>query len=615
LNQKHKRILASIIFITVLVYIQTLSFDFVNWDDDYYVINNLQVTNPTIDNLKLFFTEGNTANYHPITMLSLALNYVVGGENAFGYHLLNLVLHLLNTVLLYVWVRKIWPKSEYLPLFVVGVFALHPMHVEPIAWISSRKDVLFIFFYFAALLSYQSYQQENKSKYLLITLGLFILSGLSKPTAVVFPIHLLLVDYLVNRDFSSKLVLEKIPFFGVSVLVGLATIWVQNEAGAVSIAAYSLIERLQLASYAVNLYVVKFFAPVHLASFYPYPLRPFNFWVSFSPVLSLIVGGFAFWRWRLNRNIVFGILFYLVSLVLLVQLVSVGSTIISERYTYFSYVGLCISIYFILEDLFSKSIQFNGNVFRNAMIVILIIFSVVSYKRVKVWKNGETLWTDAINKFPEVAGSWGGRGVYYRIEKRYSKALRDLNQAVKLNPNEAMFYSNRGNIYFDLGQDEKALYDYNNCIRLDSTDENAFANRGAIYGRKGRYNEALSDLSHSIYLDPEVVNAYMNRGIIYTQLNQRVQAKGDFKKCVEFEPDNHAIWNALAVAHQHLGEFDSSIVVLSKAIEIDDSEGVYFFNRGISYRLIGDQGSANADFDQAKNLGTQVDSGYYQTVN
>lgn len=614
MNQKHKILLSGVLVTTLCVYFQSLSFDFVNWDDDYYVINNLQVTNPTFDNLLLFFTEGNTANYHPLTMLSLTLNYVLGGENAFGYHLFNLIFHLFNTLLLYVWVKRTWPNKEYLPLFVAGVFALHPMHVESVAWISSRKDVLFFCFYFLGLINYQRFYTEQKSKYLMVTLLFFILSALSKPTSVVFPIHLLLIDYLTERKLSIQLITEKTPFFIVSILTGLATVFVQTDAGAISIEAYSVLERLQLAGYSLNQYLAKFIWPSHLSSFHPYPLRPFDLLVSFSPVIFSTIVGVIIWRWRTHRGIVFGILFFLSSIALLIQLVTVGSTIIAERYTYLAYVGLSIMVYFVLEELLFKR-QTSQQQIGIAFGITLLLFSIVTFNRAKVWENGETLWTDAIEKYPQVAGSWGGRGVYYRLEKDFSKALRDLNQAVKLNPNEAMFYSNRGNIYFDLGQDDNALFDYNNCIRLDSTDENAFANRGAIYGRRGKHNEALNDLSHAIHLDPQFVNAYMNRGIIYSQINQRNQAKSDFKKCLALEPDNDAIWNALAVEHQHLGEFDSSIVVLNEAIQLKPNQGVYYFNRGISFRLLGDQNSANTNFNYAKNLGVEVNPGYYQAVN
>lgn len=614
MNQKHKKLLAGILIVTLFVYFQSLSFDFVNWDDDYYVINNLEVTNPTMENLVSFFTQGNTANYHPITMLSLAFNYVLGGENAFGYHLFNLIFHVFNTALLYIWVRRIWPTRKYLPLFIAGVFALHPMHVESVAWISSRKDVLFFCFYFLGLLSYQEFHKSSARKYLIGALLFFIFSALSKPTAVIFPIHLLLMDYLQSREFSIKLILEKVPFFMVSVLIGLATVLVQTDAGAVNVDAYSVIERLQLASYALNMYVAKFIAPIHLSSFYPYPSRPFETLVSIAPIIFAAGLGGVLWKWRQNRNVVFGVLFFLSSLALLVQLVTVGSTIISERYTYLAYIGLSLAIYFILEDVLFKKLK-TEKTLSIAFMFVLIGFSLVSFNRVKVWKNGETLWTDAIEKFPEVAGSWGGRGVYYRMEKKYSKALKDLNQAVTLNPNEAMFYSNRGNIFFDLGQDDNALFDYNNCIRLDSTDENAFANRGAIFGRRGQYDEAVQDLSRAIDLDPNFVNAYMNRGIIYSVLNQREQAKKDYQKCVELEPDNHGIWNAVAVEYQYLGSFDSSVMVLNTAIQLEPNEGIYYFNRGISYRLLGDQASANADFDYATTLGVQVDPGYYQPIN
>ncbi|NPD48176.1 tetratricopeptide repeat protein [Lentimicrobium sp. S6] len=614
LSKKDKTLLIGILIVTLLVYLQSLSFDFVNWDDDIYVFNNNKVKNPSIKNIGSFFMEGNTANYHPITMLSLSLNYLLGEDNPFGYHLFNLVFHLFNIVLLYLWVHKTWPKQVYFPLFVAGVFALHPMHVESVAWISSRKDVLFFFFYFLALLAYSKYGERREKKYILITLMFYILSALSKPAAVVFPIHLLLVDYLMGRELNLRVFIEKIPFIIVSVVIGLATVLVQTDSGAVNVNAFLFIERIQLASYAVNLYLMKFIVPVHLSSFYPYPNRPFEWFVSIAPLFSLGLGALLIWFYRKNRNVIFGVLFYLVSLILVLQFVTVGSAIIAERYTYMSYIGVCIALYFILYDLI-KVENVNSNRVRNIILLCLIVFSAFSLNRVKIWRNGETLWTDAIEKFPEVAGSWGGRGVYYRMEKEYSKALYDFNRAIDLNPDEAMFYSNRGNIYFDLGKDIQAFADYNNCIQLDSLDENAYANRGAIMGRQGRYKEAILDLTSAVKINPEFVNAFMNRGIIYGQLNQRQNAKKDYKTCLKIDPTKDAIWNALAIEHQYLGEFDSSLVVLNTALELKPNEGTYYFNRGISLRLLKRQKEADIDFYKAQKLGVEVNPGYYQPIN
>ena len=399
----------------------------------------------------------------------------------------------------------------------------------------------------------------------------------------------------------------------VSILIGLATIWVQTDAGAVNVDAYSFVERIQLASYAVNLYVVKFFAPIHLSSFYPYPTRPFNLLVSISPLISIAVDGVLVWKWKQNRNVVFGFLFFLVSIALLVQLVTVGSTIISERYTYLAYVGLSIGVYFVLENILSKVVNFNSTLFRNGLTICLIIITLIAYNRTKVWENGETLWSDAIIKFPEVAGSWGGRGVFYRLEKEYPKALNDFNQAIQLNPNEPMFYSNRGNIYFDLGKDVQALQDYEICLQLEPDNQNALANKGAILGKQGKYDQAISLITQAMETDPNFHTAYVNRAIIYSQMNQRVKAKKDFQTALKFQPFKHEVWNALAIEHQYLSEFDSSLIALDQAIELSP-EGVYFLNRGISLRLLKDQPGANLDFDQAQSLGVTVNPGYYQPV-
>lgn len=605
---------ALLIAVTFLVYLPNLSHDFVNWDDDIYVTDNLLVQNPNAENLKTLATEPNVANYHPITMLSLAFNYAWSGLDASSYHLVNLLFHLINCWLVYAWMLLISKQNRITAGFVAAVFALHPMHVESVAWIAERKDVLFTCFYLLGLITYTRYVQKGLPiKSLLLVLLWFALSLLSKPAAVVFPLHLLLVDYFLRRSFSLKQLLEKAPFLIGSAVIGFVTVQIQDAEGAVNFDAFSAWQRIQLAAYALMMYVVKFVAPVDLSSFYPYPSRPFPAIYQLAPVVCLALLAVLGWAVRKNRTVAFGLGFFLVGVLLILQIVTVGSAIIADRYTYVPYLGLAFILGVAVERLSTKqSTQkyYKPALFGLSAACLLMAFG--SFQRIKVWENGEKLWSDVIAKFPEEHGAWGGRGLYYRQKKQFDLAIKDLNQAIALNPNEARFFSNRGNIFFDLGRDEEALVDYNRCIALDATDKEAFANRGAIYGRKQRFDEGINDLSYALQLDADFFNAYMNRAVVYGMMNQHELAKADYNACLNLDPSNDQIWNALAIAYQHLRDFQGSIRPFDEAIRLNPGFGLYYVNRGISRKYLGQTQLAKQDFQTAQQLGQQVEARFLE---
>ena len=220
--------LGAILLLTYFIYQPSLDNGFTNWDDDYYVTQNALVAHPT---LKALVTEPAGGNYHPLTMASLALNYAISGAHAASYHWLNLFLHLANTALVFLFVRKLTGGRLWTTVVTALFFGIHPMHVESVAWIAERKDVLYALFYLLGLIAYLRYLDGRRWPWLIPTWVAFVLSVASKPAAVVFPITLLAIDYFKRRPYLHRLVLEKIPFLLVSIAGGLLTLYAQKSVG------------------------------------------------------------------------------------------------------------------------------------------------------------------------------------------------------------------------------------------------------------------------------------------------------------------------------------------------------------------------------------------------
>jgi len=304
---------------------------FTNWDDENYIVANLLLRGP---DWKGIFTQEVVGNYHPLTILSLSLNYYLTELNPFSYILFNLLLHVANTLLVFYFIWIISEKKIWVALFTALLFGLHPMHVESVAWISERKDVLYTLFFLFALIKYWHYLKSGKILNYWLCFIFFVLSIASKPAAIVLPLVLFLLDYWKGRPYNKKIIIEKIPFFLVSMVFAGITLFIQSKTAVASLDVYPLWSRMLFACYVVMIYFLRFIIPYPLSAFHPYP-DPGNLGtaVLLSPFFALALIAFI-WVNRKNKLVVFSILFFIVNLLLVMQVVSIGYTIVSERYTY-----------------------------------------------------------------------------------------------------------------------------------------------------------------------------------------------------------------------------------------------------------------------------------------
>jgi len=277
-----------IVILTFIAFYPSLNCAFTKWDDHLYVTESNLIKSLSFDNIKKMLSPESIValNYHPLTMLSLAIDYQFAKLNPQWYHFVNILLHLVNTVLVFFFIYRLAGK-KLIPAIIVSVFfGIHPMHVESVTWVAERKDVLYTLFFMASLLTYLTYIKSGKNKFLLFTLLLFVFSVFSKAMGVVLPFVLLLVDYFLNRKFDRKMLLEKIPFLIVSLIIGIFAIQVQKQEAIGSFEAFSLPNRIAIGFYGFFMYIYKLILPLNLSSFHPYPPKgeggsyPFSFYAS-----------------------------------------------------------------------------------------------------------------------------------------------------------------------------------------------------------------------------------------------------------------------------------------------------------------------------------------------
>jgi len=527
------------VLITTICLSPLLKNGFTNWDDWYYVVNNALLRLPDWIGI---LTRPVVSNYHPLTVLSLAGNYAISGTEPWSYLLVNLLLHLANVVLVFWFVYLLSDKRRWVALLTALLFGIHPMHVESVAWISERKDVLYTLFFLLSMIANWKFLQTNRSIRYWACFLLFACSLLSKPAAIVFPLVLLLLDYWKHRPLTRRVVLEKIPFFLVAGLFAVITLKLQSVTAMTSLDLYPFWVRLFFASYAIIVYLAWFFVPHSLSAFHPFPPPDHLGWkIYLSPVLLLALI-FLIWHFRKNRLVVFGSLFFLVNILLVLQLVPIGFTIVSERYTYVPYIGLAFLVAMIVTKYVSAKRLIPAAA---GAVVVFSAFGFLTFKRTQVWKDSDSLWTDVINRYPNASLPRGERAQsnYSRAitmeprqaEPLFRRVIDDCtvvinheadNAKAKEKGDRSMYYM-RGVAFSNLKQYENALADFNTCLSINPDDNEALYGRGTLLvNHYQKYAEALADFDRAIQINPQG-RYYLNRSICHYKLGELSNAVAD----------------------------------------------------------------------------------------
>lgn len=567
--------------ITFIVYLPALQNNFVNWDDVEYVYRNQHIQS-TIDTnfIKWSFTTEVLGLWHPLTLLSLSLDHAIWGLNPFGFHLTNIVIHSFNTFLVFiVTIRLInyanfeenrFNKETIITGFITSLlFGIHPIHVESVAWVSERKDVLSAFFFLLSLFFYLKYISAYLKGlvYYVISLIFFIFSLMSKPMAVSLPIVFLILDYfplkrLVLKDARciKVILIEKIPFLLLSLLASLVTLWASSSGGAIKTAP--LIARTFVATHAYIFYFIKIFFPFNLAPLYPYPQR-INLFTLKYVIPFVIFSSITFCSFRfLKRHYLFSTIwfYYIITLIPVIGIIQVGGQAAADRYTYlpslgpFILAGLGVTTFFKYSKKLSKSILFGILTLLSSVILIN-----TTVKQIGVWHDSLTLWSHEINLFPDSTYEiYLNRGDAFDSLGKYQAAINDYTKSLQLNPYHEKTYYNRGNAYRSLGLYNEAIKDYSAAIGLDDRFAAAYINRGLTYDVLGEHHRAIEDYNIVISLDSSISQAYINRGTAYLNLGDLQHTILDYKMAIQLNPRDTRLYYHLGRVYSLLGNMEEA---------------------------------------------------------
>ena len=593
-----------ILITTLFVYYPSLTNQFItSWDDNHFVTENPAISAFTFQNIKTIFSSTLLNMYSPLTLFSLAIDHAFWGLKPFGYHLSNLIFHLLNTMLVFVVFKKLSHQS-WVVLFVTALFALHPMHVESVAWISERKDVLYAFFYLLAIITYLKHLKKKSVFYLLLTLVLFVLSCLAKPMAITLPAILALIQWYISTEkFKIKQYVPLLFLSIISITFALIpfifhdTTLLTDDLGS----KFNWIDRLFLFTYALSFYLVKLLLPINQAAFHYYPSKINNALPSIYYWSVLIIPSLVFLIWKfkhLQKDLWFMVLFFLISIALVLKIVPFGNAIVAERYTYLPYLGLFFGIGLMLNHYISAASTKNI-----LLIACMLVLGICSFQRIKVWKNNVSLFSNIIQQYPEVAIPYAVRGDVYSQEDNLSAALNDYNKAIALDPANFEAYINRGVIYFKTNQFEAAVQDYDLAATIKQDIPKLYLNRGTCLLKLNAYQKALSDFEKVYQAEPTNASAMSSAGLCLYNLHRYQEALALYNKAMALDPDDFETLKNRGNTKAYLKDLKGSIEDYTTILLSNPNDANALSNRGNSYYQLKQLDLACQDWQLAAKLG------------
>jgi Flp pilus assembly protein TadD len=554
-------------FVTVLAYLPVRHAQFVVFDDPIYTGNPHVQAGLTWAGVKWAFTTWYGSNWHPLTWLSHMLDASAFGPNPGAQHLVNVLLHAANSLLLFLLLLRLtgkkWPAA-----LVAALFAWHPLHVESVAWISERKDVLSTFFGLLALLAYCRYVEKSKvqspkSKVCYAwTLGLFVLSLLAKPMLVTLPFVMLLLDvWPLNRGQIpgigsnsrntehganlSWLVAEKIPFFALTIASSIVTFLAQRTEAVVSLDQRPLGLRVTNALVAYAEYLGKTVWPAKLAVIYPLPNQIPAWQIA---VATAILVSISLLAWRARRNapyVQIGWLWFLGTLVPVIGLVQVGGQALADRYTYVPLVGVFIALAYGAADLATRC-KINAVVPSCAAAAVLAGCLCVTEYQLHFWQNSETLFARAIAVTKDNAIAYINLGVALEQDNHPTEARAEYLKAIEIEPNRFQAHNNLANLLAAVGSREEAFREYQEALRLNPDSALAHMNFATLLSETGHFDEAMAEYTKAAQLAPEDARPYYLMGKADLRLGKSAEAVGHFREAFRHNPNDYEATTWLA---------------------------------------------------------------------
>lgn len=498
-----KWLLPALILITLVTFSRVLWNDFVSFDDDILVYANTNIASGlSLDVIRWAFANGYEANWVPLSLLSHALDVQIFGMNPAGHHAVNVLLHTASTGMLYLFLKRA-TKAPWESATVAFLFALHPLHVESVAWIAERRDVLSTFFMMLTLYWYTRYTETKSINRYCATLVFFMLGLLSKPMLVTLPLVLLLLDWWplgrtscsgrpAVRNHILRLITEKIPFILLSVCSSIITYRVQQGVGELP-QGYTFISRLGKSCIAYTTYLYKMFWPVDLAVLYPFPkYPPSNTKILISTVALLIITASVLWFYEQYPFLITGWFWYLITLLPVIGLIQIGQHSVADRYTYVPLTGLFVIIVWGLSQVASQW-RYRESFLGGGAVCAIIALGILTVNQLQYWKNSETLFKHTLEV---TEGNWviqNNLGLVYLNQGKLDEAFLHLTQSIKAKPSYSLAYLNLGAAYLAAKEYEKAVDAFTWSLLFDRISPKAHYGLGVAYLGLGKQGLVLQE--------------------------------------------------------------------------------------------------------------------------
>lgn len=535
----------SIVFaVTMVIYLPLLNAQFLNWDDQYHIVNNQATYALDWAHLKIAFTQVIQKVYMPLTTLVWTIERAIFGLNPTVFHVTNMIIHALNACLVGVLAMRLglMPLGA---LVAALIFSTHPMRVESVAWITETKDVLCALFYVLTLIQWIDYRRSPSRGAYMLALFYALLALLAKPMAISLPITLLVMDIFLQIRLQRADFINKLPFAVLSGLIGLITY--QHH---IRFPLSNLLENISIFCYTVMFYPIKFILPLQLTPIYTLP-EPIV-WMNPIYLVSILgVGGLAglIFIVRRNRWILCSILFWIGSMFFLFRYDGGHDiNIVADRFIYIPSIFACIAIGYWFEH-FKK-------IGRTLIIILIIVYAWLSFNQARYWQDSVTLFSYAIRLNSRNTVALNNRGGAYHEKKKYDLAINDYTRILEIKPGDSDTLMNRGLSYQSKADHTLAISDFNEVLLVYPTYARGYLQRGVSFLKLGLYEQALNDFARTITINPDYAEAYYNRGLVFLKLGQTENALHEFNQAVKLKPTLISAYNNRGVLLARLKAFD-----------------------------------------------------------
>ncbi|MFC1602866.1 tetratricopeptide repeat protein [Pseudomonadota bacterium] len=588
---------------TLAVYWQVINHDFLNFDDGQYVTENAEVQSGlTLHGLQWAFTTTYTTNWHPLTWLSHMLDCELYGTNPAGHHVTGLLFHLLNTILLFLLLKRM-TGAHWCSACVAMLFAIHPLHVESVAWVSERKDVLSTFFWMLTVWFYVDYVRDKRKSRYLLALLMFALGLMSKPMLVTLPFVLLLLDYWpLNRiafedarqQLSElkitvkQLLVEKLPFFLLTLVSALITVSVGDVQ---TVQDFTIWGRIGNALVSYVAYLSDMFWPHPLIIFRPHP-GELPFWQLLLALLLLImITLFVLRQGKQHRFLPVGWFLYLGVLVPVIGLVQVGIQARADRYTYVPLIGIAIIVVWGIAYL-SRNWKSRQKPLMATGAVVTLVLMACTYNQVGHMKNSMTAFGHAIKYAPNAHYAHNNLALAYKNAGEFDRAIEYFSEAIRIKPDKYEAYNNRGVAYFGKKEFDKAIIDYQ--VVLDKMPDHVEArnNLGNIFQLQGKLDQAIEQYKRALQAIPNHPEVNNNIGSAYFSKRDFPKAIEYFSAAINANPFYLSARTNLARVYGEMGEIEMAIKHFKLALELEPNNPMTHDWLGISYAFVGQKEKA-----------------------